>query len=328
MTLSLDKTWVVSQSVVNTSTVAIAANTMLVAIKDLLKANGWAVASSSDGVTNFGASDYWTDYTKITNATGNHSWIVLTNSNINNTGNYFSLCIDCNVTSAGYAYHNFYCCSSGYNVDGTLSAKPTIYSGGYEVTLLTSSSIWHAGTAGTDSKAILFRSSDYKSYRLFISSSPIYNICCWIFDVPKDPPSWWTIPYVASIAAYSVPQCNYANSCSVSVAQIKSDHNSATINFGLGSIGNATGAYGSIDIGKRPDFDGYLVMSPTYLISNTTARPGIYGTLYDLYWTSIIFESALPKGSGFLATAGSNKGLMVIGSWAQGSDGSSHTIGS
>ena len=323
MTLSLDKTWVVSQYVINNSSVANSINGLLVGIKDLFKAGGWSVASCSDGVTTIvPATDYWVDYTDIVNSTGSHSWIVLTNSNISTN---FAFCIDCNVTTSGYQYHNFYCCTSGYNTDGTLTTRPTVVGGGYEVTLLSNSNIWAGTNASVDCKAVLFSSSDHKCYRLFVSTSS--NNSIWIFDVPKNPPAWWTIPYVASVSATTATGPTYATYCVTTSTIIKSDLASSVINFGLGSIGTGTGTYGGTYIGRKQDLDGYFVMSPTYLISNTTSRPGIYGTLYDLYWTSIGFESALPKSSGFLATSGSNRGLIVFGSFAQGNDGAAHTIG-
>jgi hypothetical protein len=324
MTLSLDKTWVVSEYVINNNSDANITNGLLVGIKNLFKAHGWSVASCSDGVTTpiVPATDYWIDYTNIINNTGSHSWVVLTNSNISAN---FAFCIDCNVTSSGYQYHNFYCCTSGYNTDGTISARPTVAGGGYEVTLLASSSVWHYSEVNRDSKAILFNSSDYKCYRLFISGSAYNSI--WIFDVPKDPPGWWTIPYVASISLAKSLCPAYSTYCLTTTTTMKSDLASSVVNFGLGSIGNSTGAHGSTNVGRKQDFDGYFVMSPTYLISNTTARPGIYGTLYDLYWTSIGFELALPKSSGFLATEEYDRGLIVFGSFAQGNDGSAHTIG-
>jgi hypothetical protein len=321
MTLSLDKTWVVSKYSVDSGVVITNTNSLLVGIKDLFKAHGWAVASSSDGAT-ADEYDHWVDNGDIVNATGNHSWIVLTNSNISTN---FAFCIDCNVTTTGHQYHNFYCCTSGYNTNGTISTRPTIVSG-YEVTLLASTSIWHTASTTTVSKAMLFSSSDNKSYRLFLSGSTGGSI--WVFDVPKDPVTWWTIPYVASVAIHSVTSPSYASYCSTTpTAIIKSDLDSATISFGLASIGNTGGAYGAVNIGSKQDLNGEFIISPTYLVSNTTTRPGIYGTLYDLYWTSIGFESCIPKSAGFLATDGYDYGLIIFGSLLQGNDGYSHQIG-
>jgi hypothetical protein len=77
---TLEKTWQISPNNIVYKGVEHTVNRQLMfAIKEILTgfaSNPWTVHSSSDGVTNFGAADYWNTWEDLLWGTGNHSWII------------------------------------------------------------------------------------------------------------------------------------------------------------------------------------------------------------------------------------------------------------
>ena len=323
--IALDKTWVVNYFYnPNVATAADNARTLFVQVKNAMKLNGWAVSSSSDGTTpGTGAADYWTDYTKIVCGTGDHSWIVLTNSNISTN---FSVCIE--FKHAQYTNANFYCCTGGYNVNGTKSVRPTVLSG-TEVTLATTAALWIDVAVNTTFNAVMYSSTDGECTRVYFGSGSDYEYNCsfWIFDKPKNPPTWFTTPYVASVA-YECPLLyNYWCETGVNTGLLKTNQGVATANLKFGSLGLA-GAIGNLPGHRGQDYGGSFIFSPVYLCSITNSLPGILGEMYDLYWTSGSFcyredtaTAGMAKSIGCLPSVGGNCGFQLLWGMAQGNDG-------
>jgi hypothetical protein len=317
MTIVLEKTWGCEIAYTSSTTAALTNKKFMVSIKNILKLHGWVVAQSCDSVSVAigDLNDNWIDEGDITNAAPGsaHSWIVLKNSNISTN---FSLCIDFS-SAAGASYVGFYCTTAGYQENGTTAAKPTVNVGGYENTLQANTLQW-TGTVATEKQVMLLYSSDYKCYRFFldhVGSSQSQ----WFIEVPKNPPSWFTNPYMASITTNTL-YVDYVASCVTTVTRYKTDVNSAPVTLGFGSVG-MTGALGNTIYGYRQDVNGNFLLSPIYLISTTSSYPGIYGELYDMYWTSYLFERSFPYVGGFFKTSTSSKGLIVFSSVAYGNNG-------
>jgi len=323
--IALDKTWVVNYFY-NPSVVTAADNarTTVVQVKDAMKANGWAVASSSDGTTpGTGAADYWTDYTKIVCGTGDHSWIVLTNSHISAN---FSVCIE--FKHATYTNANFYCCTGGYNVDGTKSVRPTVLAG-TEVTLCTTTTTWVDPADANYFNAAVYSSTDGECTRVYFGTSNAYITWCtaWIFDKPKNPPSWFTTPYIACVSYQCPLLYTYWCETGVSTGMVKTNIGATQINLKFGSLG-LTGALGNLVGHRGQDYGGSFIFSPAYLCSITAAAPGIYGEMYDLYWTTGSFcyredgtTTGVAKFPGCLPSAARASGFQLMWQMAQGNDG-------
>ena len=313
MSIVLEKTWLTSTYYSSVSTNSNA--NFIIGIKNMLKSAGWEFVSGSDSVSviNAPGTDPWIDYTDIVvSATVAHSWIVLKNTNISAN---FSICLD--FKTSALSSISAYCTTAGYQSDGTTSDRPSVNIGGYENNLINNDT-WVNGAAGSR-KSLIIYSSDYKCYRIFNSSGASGYNNQWFFEVPKSPSSWFTVPYLASITTYN-SIVTYANSCVTSVTKFKTDLNSASVNVGFGCIGLES-AFGVLDVGIKEDFNGNFILSPIFLISLNSSYPGIYGELYDMYWTSQGFETTFPYVGGFLKTSASDRGLIVFGPMAFGNDG-------
>jgi hypothetical protein len=160
----------------------------------------------------------------------------------------------------------------------------------------------------------MFYSSDFKCCRIFISISPDVNGTSvgglMLFETPKNPVTWWDESYVAAVRY--VPLI-YANYCSTASAYAYTRINGLSCNLAFGSLG-VSSAYGASSIGAKVDYGGAHILSPVFLVSNNSSRPGILGTLYDMWWVS----AQLPEGT-FIPTTEGSKYLFVINDVAIGS---------
>ena len=92
--MALEKTWVVSEYTADLGTSALNCAMALFQVKEAMKAHGWTVSTSRDGVAGGSVTgDNWIDAGDVVwAASSNHSWIVMTNAAISAN---FAICIDC-----------------------------------------------------------------------------------------------------------------------------------------------------------------------------------------------------------------------------------------
>jgi hypothetical protein len=169
----------------------------------------------------------------------------------------------------------------------------------------------------------MYYSSDFTCNRIFLcpttqSYTSLTHGGCFIFDVPKNPVSWWDNPF---FGVAGLTTLNYAKHNDYSLTNVFTRINSTTTNICLGCLGTTLGAYGNTGYGDAQDYNGAYILSPVPLVSVTVARPGILGLMYDSYWVA----STIKEGTYIPTTAGSRR-LFVIGNMAQANDGNKRSI--
>jgi hypothetical protein len=281
---------------------------------------GWTFVSSSDSV-NSGVTDYWVDDTDIVYAGEGtaHSWIVLQNNSVS-VG--FQICINMNIGSSNKASFSM-SPVIGFS-GGSITNKPTAND---ECKLNISNNFWFNGATTTTPSANIFTSSDLKCTHIFIStgSSGTAVDGIWIFDVPKDCPSWIDNKIVCMVygnSATSGYSSNYSSTALNSFATMYVKGRQVLLCLGTlvlatleipGSYSGAAGASG--------DYGTNWPCTPIWLLSGTTSGPGIYGVIYDLWWapyTTITTGDYFP-GDG-------SKTQFVFKNMVQGNDGTTVTL--
>jgi hypothetical protein len=283
----------------------------LIEIKNALVAAGWSVAQSSDKIS-VAASDLWTNYTKVIWGATTHSWIVLENADFH-VG--FQFVIDCIGTNDVYC--TFATCSTGYNLDGTTSLRPTPI--GTELT-------WVANITAPNTNYVLsnvikvLRSTDKQCWRIVVSNAGIsgnayatYQGQAWFFEKPKNPASWWPTPIIAARFDHSGNGLTHSRLVTSGSATMATVINGTRVNLLLGTIGvgdwpNRSGVYG---FGSA--YDGKLSMPPIYWVSDNAAYPGVMGQMYDAYPVSPYHLD----GTRYPTTANA-RGLVKMGALALG----------
>jgi hypothetical protein len=176
---------------------------------------------------------------------------------------------------------------------------------------------------------MLATSSDGKCTRVFWQVDG-YTVAFWNFEVPKDPPSWFTTPFVAGVACSSgaaVDVLSYDYMSSSSTGYLKSVVGGSAVSFALPSLGVHTTNYLVTGAGFTAPYSGDWFIHPCMLASITASYAGLYGYLYDSYWgpCSITYNlGLLEKSPKYLNTVGLNSGLMSMGFIFFGSDGNKH----
>ena len=325
--VTLSKTWVADTRVVQVP-FAFSTTTdhfqLIYLIKTAFVAAGWVVMSSSDSIsTGVYPLDYWTSYTSVVCATPGsvHSWVVLRNTAISPT---FDVCLDCRTTNATSV--NVFCSYDGYKADGTISNKPTVNTSGVEHAFTTS--VFYPHASG-DMGFVFFYSTDGSCFRLFCTDNGTHagywtNNCnhCgpyFIFDIPKNSPSWLVRKYVAAASlGYSSHSFDYSSFALTTDTSMRTSIGTTEVLLGLGGVGlaNNIGSPLSPAAVRTADSGGSYTLVPPYLVSLTSSYPGILGTLHDCYLASC----HLPEGS-YIPTTGLTRGLYKVGAGCWGSDG-------
>jgi hypothetical protein len=310
------KIWTKTRFTVTGATSDIATRKLLVAIKNQMIFAGWEFVSSSDSISS-GATDYWADETDIVIASEGteHSWVVLQNSCVK-TG--FQICINIDQGLSNTASF-FMSPSIGFS-GGSIRNRPTA---GDEVKLKVSFDFW-LGNVTTSPSANIFTSSDLKCTRIFLSSvSGTAVDGLWIFDVPKDCPSWVDNKIVCMVYGNS-STCGYiSNYDALAECWATMCVKGEKVLLCLGTLVLGTtylqGYAGVID--ASGDYGANWPCTPIWLLSTTTSRPGIYGTIYDLWWapTTTITTGDYFPGDG-------SKIQFVFRNMVQGNDGTSVTL--
>jgi hypothetical protein len=312
-TIVFDKTWNAEDYLTTVQTTGANTNkTIIYNIKRIMKNHNWTVVASSNSIT-ADTNDNWNSIADIICATAGsiHSWIVLKNTAI---ASNFQVCFDMsNATTSNMTCAVSY--SSGFS-GGTTTARPTATD---EAVILNNAQWAYTSSDTSNNYSItMFYSSDYKCNRIYFSPLPYGSegiaTNLFIFDVPKDPVSWWDEQWIAGVS-YKIS--TYANLCtSTTNNKIYTRINGTRCDLSLGSWGT-TVPYGTTDQGSSVDHNGAYILSPIPLLSLTAARTGFAGLLYDAYWAG----DQVAHGT-YINTASGSKKLFVCNNIAFANDGS------
>ena len=275
-------------------------------IKESLKNAGpttfttpWVVQESSDSVTvggigyGVGPDDKWLTAANLIWAdedTANaRSWIVLRQTGISAK---FELMLSCQQDSQNNDGKQIsaYVAQSGFRLadggtDGTIGVPPTASD---QVRLRNSNSdYWGVGPVNTayTSYHNVMMSSDGECTRILIFINNT-NTGFWIFDVPKNPTTGWTDPYIAAIrgqADVTTDQARYQDFYDND--NMLSHYTGASVDTliylaGEGSVNNGIGE----QLGTPNQLDNEYIASEMSLASETTSFIGMHGNVYDLWW--------------------------------------------
>lgn len=220
MAVNHTRTWQFRINQVNApSSAALATNrTHMIAVVDALLGRGswidkdgaasvaagnWTVWGSCDGAGNFGNNDgtnRWDtagvlDPTKLVwaAAASNHSWMVLKQTAIDTN---FSICID--LSNANSYTATVVVAFTGFNSDGTATARPTPISG----QTLISNTDWGGINGTSPSMFNCQKSTDGKAFRFWAWRSGA-TVQFWNFEIPDPVVANFTTPSVAQAVGQS-----------------------------------------------------------------------------------------------------------------------------
>jgi hypothetical protein len=206
---TLEKTWQISpNNKVTKNSEHTFARYLMWLFKDVVTSfasNPWTVHSSSDGVSNFGAADYWTAWTNLLWGTGNHSWIVF------NLPSGVQVKFDQKYTNAN-CEDNWVCFSPGaLYTGGSLSAAPTATDEVTQFIARVDNSItepWWSGFLEAtyapkyDCRMHVWHSTDGLVTRMILMRNGLCP-CFWRFEDLSDPRTGHTNPFCAGLLVAS-----------------------------------------------------------------------------------------------------------------------------
>lgn len=248
----------------------------------------WTVVSSSNGTT-AGASDNWTDVDDLVwrdeDSTGtNFGWIVLRQTGISTT---FELLIALESDTVADDGSQIYAAvaQAGFT-GGTTNTAPTATD---ERVLRnddgTSAGHWGTGADAASTTNIRFHtmiSTDGDCTRVLIFMGDVVT-GFWLFDVPDNPASGWTNPYIAVIYGENNSTNNVVNyGTFLDSATMKGRFSGTDTTMFLSSEGINNSAIG--EFLKANQLDNTFVASEMGVASLTSTFTGRMGTMFDLWW--------------------------------------------
>jgi hypothetical protein len=262
---------------------------MLLGIKNAFKGFGtqpWTVTSSSDSSTT-SASDLWVDEGDLVwrddDTASAFSWIVLRQTGVSTT---FEILITCEQDTVGNdgAQIGAWVAQAGFT-GGSTTARPTAT----DERILRDSTLfgqWGSGangTTGQDYRYHVMQSTDGQCTRVLIFINGV-NTGFWIFDVPANPVSGWSNPYIAAIEANNdntTNQATYARWYDFAAARSYYGGTEVTMYFsGEGFL--SAGAGELITVPNQ--ITGGFVASQIGLHSLSSSFTGRMGEITDLWW--------------------------------------------
>ncbi len=241
----------------------------------------WVVDHSCDSVTAGTAGDgidRWTDITDIVeSSSGDHSWIVLTQTGMDG----LQICIDFN-TNDNFDSWSIIVSSTGDFSGGTTSARPTSSD---DIVCADSDK---SGLIDVETYVYGMMSDDGSCTRIFFSSSQTIGGYLFIETV-KDPIDGWETPYVIFIDGQSIADG------AMKYTLIRAVHGSA--NFPAGpsenTISMSMEGYRSRALGENKNGTTYSVsqnefsntfdMYPVGIFCHEKPSRGRHGELFDIY---------------------------------------------
>jgi hypothetical protein len=271
-------------------------------ISSALSDSGWTCSGSSNSSTSgMDGSNRWSTYTNLVWGTGAHSWIVRRQTAITSK---FEICFDlvssttCSTITIVISPNNGFGTANG-GTDGSTSARPTAT----DEIVVVNNATWadnigsFYNTSGYYINAVCTDTLD--CVRIFLTTSYTYATCAvmaFFIEKPQNPISSWTNPWIAGITS----------SLSPGSGVLKNQYDTynhynrydklffkPTTTSPVGKLFMAT-----TFTGTRGLFDAYYSISPNSnkisgnytiypiaLISDTAGTNGVWGEVYDLYFT-------------------------------------------
>lgn len=306
---------------------------LLLAIKNAMVDTGssrgfstpWEVRGSSDSSTAsllaVGAggpgTDRWLDIDDLVWSTsdgGARSWIVLRQAAISTT---FELLIDLrqdSVSDDGSEIRTIV--SQAGFTGGTTTARPTATD---ERTLSDTGGTWGGGASGSTTGPYTMQfwiSSDGECTRVVTFNTNGVAIGFWMFDVPKNPKTAWTDPYIACVQGNGDSAVVTYAFFHEGVARILSKFGTLDTDLYLSADGAANQTIGEL-LNEPNQLDESLWFGDMGLVSTTSGFRGRQGEVFDLYWTHPFIQ----EGQTFPAT-GATREFVVFGDMVFPWDGS------
>lgn len=279
-------------------------------------AGNWSVWGSCDGAGNFGNNDgvnRWDttgalDPTKLVwaAAASNHSWIVLKQTGIDTN---FSICVD--LSNANSYIATVVVAFTGFNSDGTATARPTPISG----QTLISNTDW-GGINGT-SPSILncAKCTDGKGFR-FWSYRSSSCVQFWNFEVPDPVVANFTTPSVAQAVGHSSVTEVVTYSYLSSGANAYSRTPGGTV-FGsfIPHDGSQSDNVTPVNQGFPNEVDQTQTMRRCFLYSTTVNGRDLNGELVDAFWGQATGQVMTGTFNGQVLPAGAAQWTRVGHLW-------------
>lgn len=256
----------------------------------------WTVQLSSNGTSTAGAGDNWGDIDDLVwrdeDSTGtNFSWIVLRQTGISTT---FELLIALESDTVNDDGAQIYAsvAQAGFT-GGNLNTAPTATD---ERVLRnddgTSQGYWGSGTDGAVSNPAYrwhtMMSSDGECTRVLIFMD---TVCTgfWLFDVPDNPVTGWTNPYIATILGTNNFTSNQPGYTNFNVNDnMKGRYSGTDTTMFLGVEGYANTR--APDVGRN-QLDNTWLTSEMGIYSQTSTFTGRMGSMFDLWWGQVATTS-------------------------------------
>ena len=280
---------------------------LILAIKEVLINNGnttftspWTVVSSSNAST-AGAADNWNSLSDITwrdeDSTGTpFSWIVLRQTGISATFELLIALESDTVTDDGSQIYASVA-QAGFTGGNTTTAPTATDERVLRDDDGTSAGHWGSGADGTSPgnyRYHIMMSSDGDCTRVLMFTDTIVT-GLWLFDVPDNPVSGWTNPYVAMIYGEnnsSTNICSYETWNETATARGRYSGADTTMFFSSEGLANAL--LGEFFLANQ--LDNTWIATEMGVASQTSTFTGIMGSMFDLWW-----------GAGFNASEGTGR---------------------
>lgn len=314
--LSNVKTWNKTRIAGTGASNAVALRDLFYLLKNHLVSVGFSVVSSCDGTGNYGSTDYWASGANIVNAAAgsNHSWMVLSNSNISSG---FQLCVDFASGSSVPRIAYFYISVNGTGfTGGTAVARPTATD---EAQLPVLTELWSSYSSGTAPTANIFSSSDQQNYAIFFGPTTVRGMM--LFGRAATYTTDWTTPVYALVNSGTAVHANHDTAAEAWTTSIIGG-TAITLLLGTLMVGTTRALTSANVAGASGDAGGAWPGTPVWLISNSAAYPGILGYMPDLWWmhnsTTLATGDTFPSGASALQ--------VLIGNFAVGNNGTAFTL--
>lgn len=274
--------------------------------------NAWTVVGSCDS-TQFAmdGTDYLTDYTKMVSSTGNHSWVVLRNSNFGG-GTGLELCLDFfDDTSYQDEISVVYSWSAGFT-GGALNARPTATD---EYVCIEKSNDWPGLSSFRKSVVTRLVSTDGECYRILVNADGVTRGGLF-FEKAQNPASWIDENFFLFVSG-SVMDHGVLCSSNGYYHRVNGVQSRARgMRIGAKSTYSASGYLASLNNGAGLDYFGRYQLMPFLAVNMTSPYFGIIGSMADLY----VAEADLPIGYTLPHTGGAH-GFISFGKYLFGNDG-------
>jgi hypothetical protein len=295
---SLSKTWIRRGTTSNIKGTDALSNgqKVIFEISSALSDSGWTCSGSSNSSTSgMDGSNRWATYTNLVWGTGAHSWIVRRQTAITSK---FEICFDlvsnttCSTITIVISPNNGFGTANG-GTNGSTSARPTATD---EIVVVNN-------TTWADDIGSFFNTSGYyinavcsdtlDCTRIFITTSytyPTQTVMAFFLEKPQNPISSWTNQWIAGITSSLSPGVSVLNN---RYNTYDSLFFKPTTTSPVGKLFMAvpfTGsqglynAYYSISPNTNKISGNYTIY-PIALISDTVGTNGMWGGVYDLYFT-------------------------------------------